>query len=84
IENIPNDPAKLGLGLGRATTLLENLKNNFEDALLFRELSTLRTDVPLKETLADLKWRGAAPRLKKVCKELGSESIVERVKKWNK
>ena len=84
IENIPNDPAKLGLGLGRATTLLENLKNNFEDALLFRELSTQRTDVPLKETLADLKWRGAAPRLKKVCKELGSESIVERVKKWNK
>ena len=82
IESIPNDPAKLGLGLGRATTLLENLKNNYKDALLFRELSTLRTDVPLKESLDDLKWRGATPRLKKVCKELGSESIVERVKKW--
>ena len=82
IESIPNDPAKLGLGLGRATTLLENLKNNYKDALLFRELSTLRTDVPLKESLDDLKWRGATPRLKKVCKELGSESIVERVTKW--
>ena len=82
IEAIPNDPNKLGLGLGRATTLLENLKNNYKDALLFRDLSTLRTDVPLKETLADLKWQGATPRLKKVCQELGSESIVERVKKW--
>ena len=82
IENIPSDPAKLGLGLGRATTLLENLQANYKDALLFRELSTLRTDVPLKETLDGLKWRGATPRLKKVCKELGSESIVERVKKW--
>lgn len=82
IENIPNDPTKLGLSVGRATTLLENLQKNYEDALLFRELSTLRTDVPLKETLADLKWQGATPRLKKVCKELGSESILERVKKW--
>lgn len=82
IEAIPSDPAKLGLGLGRATTLLENLKNNYEDALLFRELSTLRTDVPLKETLADLKWQGATQRLKKVCKELGSESILDRIKIW--
>lgn len=82
IEAIPSDPAKLGLGLGRATTLLENLKNNYEDALLFRELSTLRTDVPLKEMLADLKWQGATQRLKKVCKELGSESILDRIKRW--
>ena len=82
IESIPNDPAKLGLGLGRATTLLENLRNNYKDALLFRELSTLRRDVPIKENLADLKWRGATAKLKKVCKELGSESIMERVKKW--
>lgn len=82
IENIPNDPTKLGLSVGRATTLLENLQKNYKDALLFRELSTLRTDVPLKETLADLKWQGATSKLKKVCKELGSESILERVKKW--
>jgi len=82
IELIPDDPNKLGLGPGRATTLLENLKNNYKDALLFRELSTLRTDVPLKETVSDLKWQGATPRLKKVCKELGSESILERIKIW--
>lgn len=82
IEAIPNDPNKLGLGLGRATTLLENLKKNYKDALLFRELSMLRTDVPLKETLADLKWQGAYPRLKKLCHELGDERIPERVMKW--
>ncbi len=82
IEAIPNDPNKLGLSVGRATTLLENLKNNYKDALLYRGLSTLRTDVPLKEKLADLKWQGATAKLKNVCKELGSESIVERVKQW--
>ena len=82
IEAIPKDPNKIPLGLGRATTLLENLQNNYKDALLFRELSTLRTDVPLKETLADLKWQGAYPRLRKVCKELQSESVVDRVTMW--
>ena len=82
IEAIPSDPSKLGLGLGRATTLLENLKNNYKDALLFRELSTLRTDVSIKESLADLKWQGAVPRLKKICKELDSESLLERIKIW--
>jgi 5'-3' exonuclease len=82
IESIPKDPNKIPLGLGRATTLLENLQNNYKDALLFRELSTLRTDVPLKETLADLKWQGAYPRLRKVCKELQSESVVDRVTMW--
>jgi 5'-3' exonuclease len=82
IESIPNDPNKLGLGLGRATTLLENLQKNYKDALLFRELSTLRTDVPLKETLTDLKWQGVYPRLKKLCHELGDERIPERVTRW--
>lgn len=82
IESIPKDPAKLGLGLGRAATLVENLKKNYKDALLFRELSTLRTDVPLKESLDELEWRGAHPRLKKFCRELGDERIPERIKKW--
>ncbi len=82
IEAIPKDPNKIPLGLGRATTLLENLKNNYKDALLFRELSTLRTDVPLKESLADLKWLGVYPHFKKVCEELGNQSIPERITKW--
>jgi len=82
IESIPSDPSQLGLGLGRATTLLENLKNNYSDALLFRELSTLRKDVPIKETLNDLKWEGAYPRLKKLCHELGDERIPERISRW--
>jgi 5'-3' exonuclease len=82
IEAIPNDPAIFGLGLGRATTLNENLRKNYKEALLFRELSTLRTDVPIKESLADLKWLGAYPRLKKLCHELGEERIPGRIKKW--
>ena len=82
IEYIPKDPEKLPLGLGRATTLVDNLQQNYKDVLLFRELSTLRRDVPLKQTLNDLKWQGAYPRLRKLCKELGDERIPERITKW--
>jgi len=82
IESIPKNPKKIPLGLGRATTLVENLQQNYKDALLFRELSTLRTDVPLKETLKDLEWRGAYPRLKKLCQELRDERIPERITRW--
>jgi 5'-3' exonuclease len=82
IESIPNDPNQLGLGLGRSTTLLGNLQQNYKDALLFRKLSILRTDVPLKEKLSDLKWVGAYLRLKKVCKELGDEQISKRILRW--
>jgi len=82
IESIPTDPKKLPLGLGRATTLRENLTAHYEEALLFRELATLRKDVPLKENLSDLKWQGAYPRLKKLCRELGDERIPERIPRW--
>jgi len=84
IDSIPKDPKKLPLGLGRATTLVENLQQNYKDALLFRELSTLREDVPIKEKLADLKWQGAYERLRDVCAQLGDERIPERVKHWRK
>ena len=82
LESIPRDPKKLPLGLGRATTLVENLGQNYKDALLFKELSTLREDVPLKENLKDLEWQGAYPRLKKICHELGDERIPERIPRW--
>jgi 5'-3' exonuclease len=82
IESIPGDPKKLPLGLGRAATLIANLGANYKDALLFRELSTLRLDVPLKENLKDLEWKGATSKLKNICVELREERILERVKKW--
>ena len=82
IESIPKNPNKLGLGLRRATTLVENLQQYYQDALLFRELSILRKDVPLKEKPSGLKWQGADERLKKFCRELGDERIPERISRW--
>jgi 5'-3' exonuclease len=85
LESIPENPHEWqmsSIGPGRAASLTESLTVNRQDALLFRRLATLRTDIPLKEKLNDLKWRGAYPRLKELCQELGDERIPERVTQW--
>ena len=56
----PEEPRELGLSPGRAARLLESLAAHREEALLYRRLATLRDDVPLREDLADLEWRGPA------------------------
>ena len=82
IENIPDDPETWGLKVRGAARLAENLSEQREDALLYRELATLRRDVPLEEKLADLEWKGGYERLKELCHELGDERIPERVPRW--
>jgi 5'-3' exonuclease len=71
-----------GMGPGRAASLSASLDQNRADAMLFRTLATLRTDVPLPETIADLEWRGARPSLKELCAELGEKTLIERVTRW--
>jgi len=85
IESIPDDAGKWRLksvSPGRAASLAENLSQRRQEALLYRKLATLRTDVPMKEKLSDLKWQGAWERLRKVCQKLGDERIPERIPRW--
>jgi hypothetical protein len=70
------------LGNARALRLAESLKAHQEDVLLYRRLALLRHDVPLQEQVADLAWRGAHDRLKQLCDELGSTTLLERVPRW--
>ena len=81
-ESIPEDPSRWGLGGARALRLAESLKVHREDMLLYRRLATLRQDVPLQERLADLEWRGAHQHLKRLCAELGSNTLPDRVPRW--
>jgi 5'-3' exonuclease len=59
LEHIPADPADWRVRVRGAATLAENLAVARDDALLYRRLATLRTDVPLSESLDALRWRGA-------------------------
>jgi 5'-3' exonuclease len=85
IEAIPLDPKKWRLesiGAGRAASLAASLVDGQEQLRLYKRLALLRSDAPIKQSLADLQWRGAYPRLRALCKELGDERIAERVPRW--
>jgi 5'-3' exonuclease len=79
IAAIPDDPAELGLPRARAARLVESLRAGRADAELFLRLATLRLDVPLRETVADLEWRGVRPGFAELCAALGDEGLARRV-----
>lgn len=83
IEDIPDDIEKWGITAGRARRLAENLENHREEAMLYRQLTTLRFDVPLDESARDLEWRGANERLRELSAELGSKTLLAQVPRWN-
>ena len=41
--------------------LARTLVRERDNAFLFRELATLRTDIPLFESIEDLRWKGPTP-----------------------
>lgn len=82
IEAIPDDVTQWGLPLGRARRLAESLTAQREQAFLYRRLATLRSDVPIEETTADLEWRGARPSLRQLCAELGVPDLPGGVTRW--
>jgi 5'-3' exonuclease len=83
LDAIPDDPARWQVKVRGAERLAATLTERLDDALLFRRLATLRRDVPLGETLDDLRWRGV-PResWSTFCDSLGFENRKERPHRW--
>ena len=63
IDSIPDDPREWGIVVPRAASLAATLARDRQLALLFRHLATLRTDVPVFESVDDLEWRGPTLQL---------------------
>jgi 5'-3' exonuclease len=80
IEAIPADPKTWDVKVRGATTLAENLESMRDEAMLYKRLATLRTDVPPTETLDELRWRGPDERaLIAMAERLRAGDIVDRV-----
>jgi 5'-3' exonuclease len=63
IEAIPEDCRAWGPGVARAASLAATLARDRELALLFRDLATLRRDVPVFESVDELAWHGPTAAL---------------------
>lgn len=81
IEAIPDDENEWGVPVRGAAALAASLRTHRQEALLYRTLATLRTDVPIATD--DLAWRGAdREALAALCAEIGERRLLERVPRF--
>lgn len=83
VEAIPDDAEKWEVKVRGAPRLAATLAGMRDEAALYKRLAILVDDVPLRESLEDLEWRGV-PRdpFLALCAELGSESLRDRPARW--
>jgi 5'-3' exonuclease len=78
LENIPKDWREWHPSIRKARLLSTSLFNAWNDALLFRTLATLRLDVPIFDTVEDLRWRGPRPNFEEHCHRMKSPHLLVR------
>jgi len=61
IEAIPDDWREWSVNATSASALASTLSRDREQALLFRTLATLRTEIPLFDNVDQLRWDGPRP-----------------------
>jgi 5'-3' exonuclease len=61
LESIPTDWREWRVNAANASGLANTLAAQLENALLFRTLATLRTDIALFDDVDQLRWNGAKP-----------------------
>jgi len=83
LEAIPERASEWGLPISGAARLAAVLRERWGEALLYRELALLRRDVPLPESLDDLRWRGARRAdFEALCRDLGTPDLLARPHRW--
>ena len=83
LEDIPDDPETWAVKVRGAKRLAGNLAGEREAAALYKQLAVLRTDVPLTESLDDLRWQGAdRAALETFCAEIGDERLLDTVPRF--
>jgi 5'-3' exonuclease len=79
LEGIPKDWREWHPTIRRARSLSESLFNSWSEAMLYRTLATLRLDVPVFDTVEDLRWKN--PRLatfEEYCMRMKSPDLLGR------
>lgn len=79
LDKIPKDWHEWNPSIRRARPLAEALFNAWDEALLFRTLATLRLDVPVFDSLEELRWKGPRSDFEAVCERLRASALYRRV-----
>lgn len=78
LESIPKDWRVWHPSIGNARRLSGSLFGSWDDALLFRTLATLRLDVPVFDSVDDLRWKGPHPDFEERCRHMGALDLFDR------
>jgi 5'-3' exonuclease len=78
LEGIPKDFRDWHPSIRSAQRLSASLFSSWTDALLFRTLATLRVDVPVFDTVDDLRWKGPRPSFEEQCHRMKSPDLLSR------
>jgi 5'-3' exonuclease len=70
LESIPKESREWGVKVTSASTLAETLRRDWDKAILFRLLATLRTDIKLFDDVDELRWRGPTPAYDAIATQL--------------
>jgi 5'-3' exonuclease len=70
LESIPKDSREWGVKVTSASTLAETLHRDYDNAILFRQLATLRTEIKLFDDLDKLRWNGPTPAYDAIASQL--------------
>ncbi len=81
LERIPVNAADWEVPVRGAARLAAALAEHRELAVLFRTLATLRTDVPVFASLAELRWRGPTAAFEQLAAQLGVPGLWERARR---
>ena len=83
LEGIPDDPLTWDVDVRGAGRLAATLRQQRDEAFLYRRLATLGTTADAPEEVDDLAWHGVLREpFEALCAELGFESIPARVHRW--
>lgn len=83
LDGIPLDASAWDIKVRGAKRLVQELDDALDDARLFTLLATLRTDVPLPQSVDDLAWRGAdRERFTAMAERLGDARLLDLVPAW--
>lgn len=78
LEDIPRIGERWDLDVRGARSLANTLAEQYELALLFRDLATLRVEPRVPDTIDDLQWRGPTPAFVGVCQAIDAPRMAER------
>jgi 5'-3' exonuclease len=78
LEHVPARAEDWEVTVRGAKKLAATLSEYLELARLFRELATLRTDVPVFDAVDELRWTGPRPGFLELCARLDAGSVFRR------